>query len=164
MMEIVSAVPLGDRRVLVVEDDELWQDHIQRCLSMDLAGAETRVISTESEFLYSFEEIACWKPDVVILDVMLKWATLGSLPTEPAPKQGETYHRAGLRCLRRLESEERTRMVPKVLFTVTTLRDLALDLVSLPDHVRHVQKGSCTTLRKAVMDSLRQAAGRYGYV
>lgn len=129
-------------RILLVEDDYLQADAIRAVLTRSL-GAEVDRVATEAGFYEQFDEIARAQPDVIILDLMLRW-TDPSPEMKRAPRQvlEEGPWRAGLRCERFLAEREETREIPILLFTVLEREDLETDLESLRRGVFFLQKGS----------------------
>src|SRR6266850_8480467 len=106
-------------RILIVEDDYLQAEWIYGSLEQALPDAQFDRVSTESEFRSRFDEIANKGPDVVVMDVMLRWADpIPGLDLPPIDVQKEGFYRAGLRCERILARDDRTSQVPVILYTV----------------------------------------------
>jgi CheY-like chemotaxis protein len=127
--------------ILVVEDDHLQANWIRSSLEEGFPGATIQQISTEHEFHSRFNEIVVDPPDVVVMDVMLRWAD--PIPhLEPPPKevQDEGFYRAGLRCKKMLAQDDRTANVPVILYTVLEYVDLEIDLRDSPSNVTHLRK------------------------
>lgn len=130
-------------RILIVEDDYLQADWIYAGLEQALPSAQFDRVSTESEFRSRFDEIANKGPDVVVMDVMLRWANpIPGLVLPPDDVQEEGFYRAGLRCERMLARDDRTSRVPVILYTVLERTDLNHELPSLPEHVQYLPKES----------------------
>ena len=107
--------------ILIVEDDYQQAELIENALRQepDFAPLTTERVSTESGFRAAFEGFAARPPDVVIMDVMLRWADPAPGLDPPPPEiKKEGFHRAGLRNERLLAADPRTRAVPVVLYTV----------------------------------------------
>ncbi len=133
-------------RILIVEDDYLQARWIHDRLKEGFPGAELVCINTESEFRSRFDEIAELPPDVVVMDVMLRWADpTPDLTLPPKEIQQEGFYRAGLRCERRLAGDERTSQIPVILYSVLERADLSTELMNLPKHVQHLPKQSDLT-------------------
>lgn len=112
-------------RVLLVEDDHDQADFIKGFLGQELAGSEIELIRTEHEFRGRLDAIAERPPDVVVMDVMLRW-TDPSPAMEPRPqdvKEGGIFE-AGLRCRAQLADRPATAAVPVILYTVLERDDL----------------------------------------
>ena len=128
--------------IVFVEDDPLQAEWIQEQLQNRYALATVRRIKTESEFRAKLRAIAASPPDIIVMDVMLRWAdpNPGMLPVPDDVKAG--HHRAGLRCQRLLASDLATRRIPVLLYTVLEDDDLANELRELPPNVRYARKES----------------------
>src|SRR2546425_8168130 len=110
--------------ILVIEDDYLQADWIRQKLTEAMPNANIRLIATEAEFRSQFENIANQDPDVVVMDVMLRWADPSpDLTPPPQDVREEGFYRAGLRCERMLAEDNRTSRVPVILYTVLELAD-----------------------------------------
>ncbi len=113
--------------ILIVEDDHLQAELLIETFrdESDLASALINRISTEREFRERFEEIAHNPPDVIIMDVMLRWADPTPDTIEPPPEiKMDGFHRAGLRNEKQLAGDPRTRDIPVVLYTILEAADL----------------------------------------
>jgi len=128
-------------KILVVDDDPLQSEWLFQELRRNFPEAECDLIATESEFREKLASIRQSPPNVVLLDVMLRWADVSDhMPSMPLDVAAGKYHRAGLRCQQLLESHEETREVPVILLTVLDEEDLAQELPELPKHVTHLPK------------------------
>jgi len=106
-------------KILCVEDDHLVAKPILDELQAAFPDAEVKWIGTESEFRTHFESVAANPPDIVIMDVMKLW----DVPSRnPAPLPDDVRRggvsRAGIRCAKMLNNDERTKDVPIILYTV----------------------------------------------
>lgn len=117
-------------KILIVEDDHLQADWIRSGLAdKKVIGAKVEIIKTESEFQSRFEEIAINPPHVIVIDVMLRWCDPSrNMPTPPPQVKQHGFYRAGFRCQRKLESDERTKHIPIIFYTVLTGENLKPDL------------------------------------
>jgi CheY-like chemotaxis protein len=130
-------------KLLIVEDDHLQAEWISEKLSEAISDAEITCIRTESDFRRRFEEIANCAPEVVLMDVMLRWADVSlDIPEPPEDVIKEKFYRAGLRCQRLLAEHERTALIPIIFYTVLERTDLRNDLANLPTHVQYLAKHS----------------------
>lgn len=130
-------------RIMLVEDDYLQSDWMCTTLKHVIPDAQLECVSTESEFRLRFDEIADREPDVVVLDVMLRWSDPGPefvQPPDDVEKEG--FYRAGLRCQRMLAADQRTARIPVILYTVLEHADLKKELSALPEHVQYLSKHS----------------------
>jgi DNA-binding NarL/FixJ family response regulator len=129
--------------ILLVEDDYLQSQWLHRHLVGEFPGAQIRVIHTESQFHSELDELASDPPDVVVMDIMLRWADPApDMPTPPAEVSENGFYRAGVRCARLLAQRERTSGVPLILYTVLEFRALEEELKSFPLNVIHLRKDS----------------------
>jgi CheY-like chemotaxis protein len=101
-------------RLLLLEDNNEDARIIAEGLRA-LLRADVSVIKSEKEFTEQLEEIAKLPPDLIIIDIMLRWTTPArGMLVEDAP--GE-FHLAGFRCAKRLEDDDRTRQIPYIYYT-----------------------------------------------
>ena len=145
-------------KILLVEDEFIQANTICNDLKSHFPSIDVDRIKTESEFRTRFSSIASNPPDLVILDIMLKW-------TDPQPnidypdevKIGGAY-RAGLRCLKILIQDERTSGIPVILYSNLDWVNLGDEFKSLPPNV--VFSGKKTDANRFIdlVRSLLQAA------
>jgi len=130
-------------KILIVEDDHLQADWIKLSLGHALPGAEIQRISTELGFRSSLEGIANEPPDVIIMDIMLRWTDPSADTAEPPDEvRKEGFFAAGLRCERLLAANQRTSRIPVILYTVLEESDLRQKQRSLRENVRYLPKES----------------------
>jgi CheY-like chemotaxis protein len=105
-------------RVLIVEDDYLFAAEMQEDIieEFERGTAEVEIVPTEAEFEKRFPRGSDPGPvGVIVLDIMIRWSD----PESPEPKSEEAemqgYYTAGIRCLKRLRSIERTRNVDVII-------------------------------------------------
>jgi CheY-like chemotaxis protein len=112
-------------RIVVVEDDHLQEGPLEEELLLRFPDARIQTMCTESEFRARLGEMRESVPDVVIMDVMLRWA-FPSPDAPPMPEDVETggHYRAGLRCVRLLAEDDVLRDVPVLLLTILERADL----------------------------------------
>lgn len=111
--------------ILLVEDDYQQAVLIRDSLQAAYPDGKVDLIQTECEFRAHLDTIESQSPDVVVLDVMLRW-TDPSERMEPRPedvKAGGIFE-AGLRCKELLDARETTRRIPVILYTVLERADL----------------------------------------
>jgi hypothetical protein len=76
--------------ILIVEDDPLQAELMIEAINTDALLGKPRVerISTELLFRQRFEEIVRDPPDVITIDIMLRWADASPMVTvETTPKE-----------------------------------------------------------------------------
>jgi CheY-like chemotaxis protein len=132
-------------KILIVEDDHLQADWIHQSLANKFPRAEIERISTELEFRSRVDNgnLAENPPDVIIMDVMLRWTDPGpDLKPPPSDVREEGFFNAGLRCERLLAQEERTSHIPVILYTVLERTDLKQDPEKLRRNVHYLPKES----------------------
>ena len=129
-------------KILIVEDDGIQATWALRSISGELAGVEVKTISTEYAFRCEFESIAADCPQIVIMDVMLRWTDpQPNMATPPAEVIREGPFRAGLRCARMLTQDRRTRGCFILLYSVLDRNDITGDLRGMGRNVLFLQKG-----------------------
>jgi CheY-like chemotaxis protein len=114
-------------RILLIEDNRLQAEYIERTLESGFVRLSLGRISTEHEFRSEASKIAEDPPDVILLDVMLRWtdpAPESEMPPRPDDVVAGGSQRAGLRCLRVLSSDARLATIPVILYTVLARADL----------------------------------------
>jgi len=130
-------------RIIIVEDDHLQEGPLEEHLSRAVQGAELVTFSTEREFRNYFPQLRERVPDLVVMDVMLRWSDPepdAPLPPEEVVSGG--YYRAGLRCAQLLAEDEKLRRVPVILHTILERGDLERDGQALPPNCTFVGKHS----------------------
>jgi len=126
-------------KVLLVEDDHLQASLISDTLERAFPYITVEQIRTENEFRSRINKIKSSPPDIVVMDVMLKWTNPSRELVEPPPTVREGgYAKAGLRCVEMLAGQEDLKHIPVILFTVLSFDDLE----SLPDGILYLSKES----------------------
>jgi CheY-like chemotaxis protein len=131
--------------ITVVEDDHLQAEWIESRLKTAFRKLIVKRINTESDFYLWLDEIENGneKPDLFIIDVMLRWADPSPTMSEPPPeviKNG--VFRAGLRCKDQVLANSRTKDVPIILYTVLEESDLGKALENRQPGVTYLRKDS----------------------
>ena len=111
---------------LIVEDDKLQFSFIKNGIKQGRYFKDSRIerIATESEFIEKLESIATEKPDVILLDIMLRWTDPTPDMTLPPPDIAEEgFFRAGVRCEQRLANDMRTRNIPVIVYSILEKQD-----------------------------------------
>jgi DNA-binding NarL/FixJ family response regulator len=119
--------------IVLVEDDHHEREEIKGAILERYPNAVIETINTESDFLAALERFAAKRPDIVLIDIMLRW-------TDPSPTMlpkppDASFLDAGFRCASALQ---------EALPGVATLLYTVLDRQSkkLPPAVRYVRKSS----------------------
>lgn len=129
--------------IVVVEDDHLQEEPLREQLSESFVGGTVEIILTEQEFRARLESFRVEPPDIVVLDVMLRW-TFPSPDASPPPFDVEKggYYRAGIRCAELLANDELLSKIPIILLTILERDDLGRDGQHLPDSVTYMRKSA----------------------
>jgi CheY-like chemotaxis protein len=128
-------------RIVSLEDDEPFWDLLQHALNDAFPGADLLWIRTESEFRQKIEEFAASPPDIILLDVMVKWADAAEdMPEAPAEVSEQGYFRAGLRCRKLLMENPATLSVPVIFLTVLERSDIESVEQKFPANTAFVAK------------------------
>jgi CheY-like chemotaxis protein len=115
--------------ILVVEDDDIQEKSIMAQLRKEFRGNKVEAISTEHQFRAELPRIADRPPDVVVMDVMLRWTDPSrNMPPRDEDVRREGPNRAGFRCKKLLASRESTRNIPVILYTVLEKADIGHEL------------------------------------
>jgi CheY-like chemotaxis protein len=133
--------------VVIVEDDYLQRDPIREDLEDAFPGIEVVTIKTELEFQRRLPEIRDCKPDVMIIDVMLRWADpQPNFPKPPPEIEKEGFYRAGLRCAQLVESDPILRDTPIILYTILEEGEIDREGRTLGGKLTHLRKGGATDI------------------
>lgn len=128
---------------VIVEDDHLQRGPLEDHLRAAFPGAQVTTLGSEHQFRECLPQLVASPPDLVLMDVMLRWALPSpNAPTPPADVTEGGYYRAGLRCANLLLADERSRSVPVVLYTILERSDLERDSPGLPENSSYVGKSS----------------------
>ncbi len=118
--------------IIVVEDDQTQRKFIINTISKEFS-IEPEEIVTELEFRNSFEDIASNQPDLMIFDTMIRW-------TDPVPNMEKPpqeileagFYRAGIRCIKMLNDDDRTKNIPVIIYSVLDYEDIEKEIKELP--------------------------------
>ena len=112
------------RRMMVVEDNGIDAAWIRDGLK-GAFNATVEVVKCEKDFVERLPSLATMPPDLIVFDVMLRWAN-GSAELERDLEEGRippeiaeegAFLKAGLRCVARLKANPQTSEIPYVIFT-----------------------------------------------
>lgn len=115
-------------KIVYVEDNDIHADLVRKKLeqernSIGASAIQFAGIETESEFVEQLPELREHPPDLVLIDVMLRWQNAASVLKEVPPDvKSEGFWRAGLRCYERLRAAGMR--CPVVLYTVASDTEL----------------------------------------
>lgn len=127
--------------ILVVEDDSHIAFLIKESLQDALYAARIRLVRTEFEFCRLLPAIRAMPPDIVILDMMIRWTDPSpNMETPPEDVMKDGHFRAGLRCFRRLQQAAETEKTPVIFYSVLERPDVQAELRALPPHVLYLSK------------------------
>ncbi len=138
-------------KIVIVEDDYLQAEWLQGILKEQFLHCKVQQISTELDFRNALVRLREAPPDLVILDVMLRWTDPAPyMIGAPADVRASGFFRAGFRCERLLRQFPETAGVPVILYTVLEeedflRKDFGIDLLKLPANTLYVSKESDPT-------------------
>jgi CheY-like chemotaxis protein len=130
-------------RILIVEDDHLQEGPFEEHLIDAFPGASIDTVPTEREFRQLLPKLQASPPDVVVMDVMLRWdfpRKDAAPPPEEVRRGG--YHWAGVRCAELMAADPALRRTPVVFCTIVERADLERDGRTLPANSRYVRKSA----------------------
>lgn len=119
--------------IVLVEDDHYEREETKGAILERYPNAVIETINTESDFLASLGRFAAERPDIFLIDIMLRW-TDPSPTMLPKPPDARVLE-AGSRCAAALQ--EALPGVPTLLYTV-----LDSQHKTLQPAVRYVRKSS----------------------
>lgn len=129
--------------IVVVEDDHLQEGPLIDQINDTFPCGRVKSIYTEHEFREQLTELHREIPDLVIMDVMLRWADPrpgNADPPEEVAREG--FYRAGLRCAELIAADDKLRAVPVILYTILEKDDLERQGKPLPANVTYVRKST----------------------
>jgi DNA-binding NarL/FixJ family response regulator len=123
-------------RILLVEDDWVQEESMREAIHDAFPNASIESLCTELEFRNELDRIVADPPDLVILDIMIRW-------TDPSPDLDESVlplelsrQDAGLRCHQLLA--ERSPHTRTLLYSILDKEDIGREF---PSNVDYLQKG-----------------------
>lgn len=132
------------KNMVVVEDNSIDAAWIRDALKSAF-NAVVEIIECEKDFVDNLPRFADSPPDLIVFDVMLRWANPspelerdleeGRVPPDVAAEGA--FLKAGLRCVSRLRDDPRTASIPYVIFT-------GLKENNFDEEVIHVKGGVIT--------------------
>ena len=123
-----------DRYIVIVEDDHLQEGPLEEQIRDTFSSARIDTVATEEEFRKRLDDYRRNPPDLVVMDVMLRWAypSRTASPAPPDVAQGG-YQRAGLRCAQLMADDPALRTVPVIYYTILERSDLERDSEHRPE-------------------------------
>lgn len=130
-------------KIILVEDDHLQADEIQDALEEVFSDLEIKRVESEYDFYNLVDEFEETPPDIIIMDVMVRWAYPSpAMPEAPEDVITGQHYRAGFRCLKRLAERKKARSINVILYTVLEPVDIENDVQALPPNVTYLVKES----------------------
>lgn len=130
-------------KIILVEDDHFQAEEIAEALMETFPNVELETIDSEHGFYSKLDGLKENPPDVIIMDVMLRWAhPSGTMPQAPEEVLTEKHYRAGLRCLKLMAEQRVARGAKIILYTVLQPVDIESDIKALPLNVTYLVKES----------------------
>jgi CheY-like chemotaxis protein len=121
--------------VLIVEDDIEIAEAIKTYLTLGYTNVRITLIHTLSDFIDKFSQIVKDKPDIILMDIMLIWTNDKNTQT----KMPDDVYRGGLKCLKLLQSQEKTKYIPVVIISALRTEDF-INNDDKPINWLHVRK------------------------
>lgn len=132
-------------KIIIVEDDFLQSDWLNSIIDESFPTVEVEIIKTELDFKNKISEIENSPPQIVIMDIMVRWAFPGEKNEPPPEIKKASFYEAGIRCYRLMRSIENLKNVPVILYSVLSIEDVR-------DKIKNLQ-GNCIYLPKVQNDS-----------
>ena len=130
---------MGSPKILIVEDDDYQAGWLVFVLQRVFPESEVQLCETESQFQITFPLIAVTNPpDIVIMDIMLRWQNHGQDISVPYIINRESFYRAGFRCQKSISIFLPD--TPVIMYSCLELSDIAMDLMYTPQNVSYVSK------------------------
>lgn len=127
--------------IVVVEDDHLQAGPLADNLRGAFDNPTVETMATEEDFRAALPRFREQVPDLLVMDVMLRWASPRPGMSAPPPDVvSGGYYRAGLRCAALLHADPTLRCVPVVLYTILEVSDLRRGNQELPPNTTYVGK------------------------
>ncbi|MHA6628076.1 hypothetical protein ACU61A_21770 [Pseudonocardia sichuanensis] len=143
---------------VVVEDDHLQREPLEDRLSLTFENTTITTLCSEGEFRAALPGLRKNIPDLVVMDVMVRWDyPRRNFPDPPEDIQADGYTRAGLRGAWLLHDDALLRSVPVVLYTILEHSDLERNGPALPANASYVGKTSdAEVLLRHIRSRLRE--------
>lgn len=114
--------------IVILEDDHLQEGPLEEQIRQAFPAARIDTIDTEQEFRGRLDGYRRDRPDVFVMDVMLRWAYPSPDAEQPPPEVVRGgYQRAGIRCAQLVTGDTALRRVPIIYYTILERSDLDRD-------------------------------------
>jgi DNA-binding NarL/FixJ family response regulator len=142
------------QHIVIVEDDHLQEGPLEQTLQRSFPESMISTVKTEHEFRSRMDAFRREPPDVVVMDVMLRWTDPSpSMEQPPSEVIAGGYYRAGLRCASLLEADRQLRNVPVIFYTVVERTALEREGTSIGRRASYLRKSpDATMLVKRIRD------------
>jgi CheY-like chemotaxis protein len=130
-------------RILLVEDDWLYIEALSGALRGRWPDTEIQSYASEHAFRAGITTISSFRPNVALIDVVLRWTVPSrTIPAPPPEVLDDGRFRAGIRCQQLLARNPATSSTPVILYTVLDRKDIQDDLRITGVPVVHIPKSS----------------------
>jgi CheY-like chemotaxis protein len=151
-----------DRYIVIVEDDHLQDGPLEEQIRDGFPTARIETVGTEQEFRARLADYRRDRPDLVVMDVMLRWAYPSRTPTPAPPDVAQGgYQRAGIRCAQLMAGDPALRRIPVIYYTILERSDLDRDAEQMPaGNTTYVRKSTDPEVLVRKIRDLIRTAGR----
>ncbi|HYV91135.1 MAG TPA: hypothetical protein VE978_05105 [Chitinophagales bacterium] len=128
-------------KILIVEDDYSQADWLVLQITDRFKDYSIDLIETELEFRTKIKTIEDNPPELILMDIMLRWTNPSPEMVKPPidiAKSG--IFDAGFRCQNLLKQSEKTRNIQIIFYSVLDKDDLESKLKNMPSNVVHLKK------------------------
>ncbi len=134
-------------KILIVEDDHLQSEWLESEIKEEFNGVNVSIIETELEFKTKVAQIVLERPNLILMDIMLRW-TNPSVEMSRPPEEIELagIYDAGFRCHELLSMHNLEKDIPVILYSVLDKEDLNSTLKVDQNSYIHCKKDSDTTI------------------
>ncbi|HRI45647.1 MAG TPA: hypothetical protein PL089_13870 [Ignavibacteria bacterium] len=133
-------------KILIIEDDHLQSKLLIKQLNHEFKDCTIELLETESDFIKKFPMIEKNPPDLILIDIMLRFQNPSRDMIKVIPSDRKGFYRAGIRCKQDLNQSEQTKSIPIILYTVLNKADLEIDLLNLNNQFQHISKDKDTSI------------------
>jgi CheY-like chemotaxis protein len=146
--------------ILVVEDDTLQYEPLQRNLQREFEQVQFKRIKTGKAFLKGLDALGKSHIQIALIDVMIPWQTTAEDQQEiPQEVKESDYRNIGVLCARWLAGNPSTARIPVILYTELDKNSPGLEtaLPTLPPHVKYLGKAmKYPALNRMIREMIRQ--------
>jgi len=145
-------------RILIVEDDYLQYEWLVSEIKIEFRNCIVDVIQTEFEFREKLDWIESNPPNIILMDIMLRWTDPSPNMVLPPPEIIKaSFYDAGFRCQELLSQRENTKRIPIIFYSVLDKDDLEKKLKEVKTKFIHMKKDSDTSFLFSQMWKLIKA-------